>query len=269
MVRVWLIGGTQESAALAAALEGAAYPYTVTVTTPGAIALYPQGKWGRVWVGRLTPKTMDEFIRTQTIAAVVDASHPFAEEITRGAIAAASRWHLPYLRLKRPHQLESGAIYLDSFETLLAGNYLRGQRVLLVVGMKVLPSFAPWQEKATLFARILPTQQALSAAIAAGFAPERLLALRPPVSFALEKALCQQWQISLLVAKASGSAGGEDVKAAVARELGIGAIFIARPPENSPHSTQDLSQVLAFCDYHLPKDDSGGMNRGRSDYSTD
>jgi precorrin-6A/cobalt-precorrin-6A reductase len=119
--------------------------------------------------------------------------------------------------------------------------------VLLTVGYRYLHLFSSWQERSTLFARILPSVTALGAALAAGFSSDRLIALRPPVSVDLEKALWQQWQISLVVTKASGTAGGEDVKRAVAAELGIGLIAIARPEVVYPQQTSELSRALEFC----------------------
>jgi precorrin-6A/cobalt-precorrin-6A reductase len=107
--------------------------------------------------------------------------------------------------------------------------------------------FSAWQERSILFARILPSVTALEAALAEGFTPDRLIALRPPISFDLEKALWQQWHISLVVTKASGTAGGEDVKRAVAAELGTGLIAIARPEIVYPQQTRELSTALEFC----------------------
>ena len=49
-------------------------------------------------------------------------------------------------------------------------------------------------------------------AIAAGFTTDKIIAIRPPINKELEQALWQQWQISLVVTKASAKAGGEDIK---------------------------------------------------------
>jgi precorrin-6x reductase len=134
-------------------------------------------------------------------------------------------------------------ISLDSFNTLLASDYLHQQRVLLTIGYKALHLFCSWQERSTLFARILPAVKSLEAATAAGFASDRIIALRPPVTAELEKALWRHWDISLVVTKASGVAGGEDVKRSVAAELGIPLIVIARP-------TMTIHSKPASCQWH-------------------
>ncbi|MDY7015399.1 MAG: cobalt-precorrin-6A reductase, partial [Cyanobacteriota bacterium] len=231
---LWLIGGTQESREIAAAIASFPLPYIVTVATEAAKRLYPSNT--PVLARRLQAAEMVAFLRERGVTAVVDASHPFAVEVSRGAIAACRTDNIPYLRYERPSSLTAiqernpqTAIALPSFDALLAGSYLENQRAFLTVGCNALPRFKPWQTRATLFARILPAVNSLTMALNAGFAPERIIALRPPISSQLEAALWQQWHISLVVMKASGKAGGEEMKRSLAAQLGIPAIVIARP----------------------------------------
>lgn len=260
--RIWLIGGTQESALLATAIAEAQLPCIITVTTESARGLYAQVTDShhhsliQVWVGRLIPETIGPFLQAHQIAVVLDASHPFAVEISQLAIAKASQWQLPYLRYERPNwqdqsQDSSNITLFASFEALLASQILLGQRALLIVGYRPLALFLPWQSQATLFARILPSVTALEAAIAAGFTPDRLFAMRPPINANLEKALWQQWQTSLVVTKASGVAGGEDVKRQVAQELGVQLVAIARPDMAYPQQTSDLKTAIKFCSLYV------------------
>lgn len=253
--RLWLIGGTTESAALARAIASRGLPCTVTVTTVTAIALYPKTPTLKVWVGRLDTEKLEQFVQEQQIVAVLDASHPYAVDISKLATRITAQRQIPYLRFERPtvdaHSYNSKEIWLDSFETLLAGDYLLGQRVLLTVGYKALPLFRGWQEQSTLFARILPAVTSLEAALAAGFTSERIIAIRPPLSAELEKALWRHWDISLVVTKASGAAGGEEIKRTVAAELGIPLVVIDRPVVDYPQQTSDFSVALDFCQTHV------------------
>lgn len=248
--RIWLIGGTQESAQLATAIAQAQLDCTVSVTTEAAKTLYPPAPQLQVVVEKFNFDPLLEFLQAHRIVRILDASHPYAVEISRLAIAAATHLRIPYLRFERPALVPTRAAsnpVLDSFETLLQGDYLANQRVLLTIGYKPLPLFKAWQNRATLFARILPSLVALEAALEAGFGPERLVALRPPVPLEIERAFWQHWQISLVVTKASGQSGGEDTKRAVATELGIPLVVIARPELSYPHQTSDLSTALNFC----------------------
>ncbi len=253
--RIWLIGGTQESREIAIALSQTNLPCTITVTTEPARSLYPPASNLRVLVTRLDINQLEKFLTDEKIGAILDASHPYAVEISRGAIASANQLQIPYLRYERlsvdTAKNSSQIIQLDSFNTLINKDYLQGKRVLLILGYRPLPLFHNWQDKATLFARILPSVTAMEAAIAAGFTPDRIIALRPPVSANLEKALWEHWQISLVVTKASGTPGGEDIKRMVAAELGIPLIVINRPKVDYPQQTSNLSVALEFCRKHF------------------
>ena len=76
---------------------------------------------------------------------------------------------------------------------------------------------------------------------------DRLIALRPPVTLELERAIWQHWQITTVVTKASGLAGGELIKRQLAKELGISLIVINRPSLQYPGQTHDLTLALEFC----------------------
>lgn len=261
LAQIWLIGGTSESAELAKGLSAQKLDYIVTVTTAAAARLYPAS--ARIWVGKLLPATLPTFIAQQQIRCVLDASHPFASEISRLAIAQ----NLPYLRYERPsisaesfpnppnsptsQRSPSLITYTDSIDTLtsspLINSLLRNQRVLFTLGYRHLIRFSHLRPSAKLFARILPSSEAIASAEAAGFDASELMALRPPVSLALEKALWQQWNISIVVAKASGTPGGEAVKRQAARSLGVKLILIRRPPMVYPQCTSTVSVALKFC----------------------
>ncbi|WAL60108.1 cobalt-precorrin-6A reductase [Thermocoleostomius sinensis] len=252
---IWLIGGTQESAELANAIAHRQVPCLVTVTTDAARSLYPTTPTLQVRVGALHREQAETLLRTYHIGCILDASHPFAVEISTLAIALAQHYHLPYLRYERPVlaspsfvQTLNSPLHLISWQALLTDNYLAGQRVLLTIGYKNLALFHAWHDRACLFARILPSTVALEAALQAGFTSDRLIALRPPYTAALERALWQQWQITKVVTKASGSAGGEDIKYQIAAELGVQLIVIDRPAIAYPCQTSDFQTALSFCD---------------------
>jgi precorrin-6A/cobalt-precorrin-6A reductase len=201
-----------------------------------------------VWVGRIAIEELEGFVRQHNLVGIVDASHPYATVISEGAITLSSRLSPPYLRYERPQveQTASHILTLDSFATLIQGDYLHGQRVLLTVGYKTLPQFQPLQRKATLYTRILPRLDSLQVALDSGFTPDRIIALRPPIRADLEKALWQQWEITTVVTKASGKAGGEETKGSVAEELGVRLIVIQRPSLDYPQQTSEMETVVKF-----------------------
>lgn len=263
-MNLWIIGGTSESRQLVQALcnqaTGTVVPelcLVVTVTTESARSLYPTRAGVSVWVGKLTDRTINEFMGTHRVGAILDLSHPFAEQISRLAIATAERFGVPYLRYERQrvspkgdwHDLRGrlGCLELPQLADVLTPALLCHERTLLTMGYRYLPHFAPWQSAGTLFARILPSQTALQVAYESGFTSDRIIALRPPISPALEAALWQQWQITQVVTKASGSAGGQGHKYAVAAQLGVRLIQISRPAIAYPKQTECFDTALKYA----------------------
>ena len=250
--KVWLIGGTSDSVEIAKILAANNVLLVVSVATSTAQALY--SKDTRVSVGCMNIEQMQSFCRQENIKAIVDASHPYAVEVSQNAIAFSARLNIPYLRYERkeyrasdlPHA-NSAIIKLDSLDTLLAGDYLQGHNVLLAIGCKALERFKSWHTRAILYARVLPKIESLKTALDAGFTSDRTIAIRPPLNPGLEKALWQQWNISLVVTKASGKAGGEDIKHQLAAELNIPLIIITRPKITYPQQTTDIKAILTFC----------------------
>jgi precorrin-6A/cobalt-precorrin-6A reductase len=251
MVWVWVIGGTGEAVELATALAAEQIPCLVTVTTEAARRSYRESHNLKVLVGGLEVETLGTFIAAQGIGAVLDVSHPFAVEISRGAIAAAQSLQLPYWRYERPVVEQSTADglvrYVEDLNAVLNPTMLAGERVLLTLGYRWLHHFSAWQIQATLFARILPSPIALAAALAAGFTADRLIALRPPINADLERALWQQWRITRVITKASGAPGGENTKRTIAEQLGVSLIILNRPSLDYPVVCPSPADALDAC----------------------
>jgi precorrin-6A/cobalt-precorrin-6A reductase len=249
--KVWLIGGTSDSVTIANTLANEKIPFVVSVATQATQLPYSGNL--QIAVGCLDQESMQSFCQGQNIRGIIDASHPYAVEVSRQAIAVSNKLNIPYLRYERSNyqpatstDTNNFVTELESFQALLTGEYLHQERVLLTVGCKVLSQFQPWQTQAILYARILPKIESLETALAAGFTSDRLIAIRPPISLAMETALWQQWGVTLVVTKASGSAGGEDIKRQVAANLNIPLIIIARPPIVYPQQTSTLQALLDF-----------------------
>ena len=251
MATVWLIGGTSESTALAAALSSRGVPCVITVTTESAKRLYAD--MAQIRVGQLSSQSLPGFVDQWQVSCILDASHPFASEISRLAIALAQTQSIPYLRYEREtvdctHQAaDPSVILVDSVESLISSDILRYQRVLFTVGYRYLSQFSHLRPDARLFARILPSVEAIAGATAAGFAPADIIALRPPVSAALEAALWQHWKITRVVAKASGVPSGEATKRKLADQLGVRLILIQRPQLVYPNQTNSVIEATDFC----------------------
>ena len=246
-VTLWLIGGTQESAQLATAL-GEHPNCVITVTTARAKQLYAHTPCP-VLVTRLTLENIGAFIQHYHISKILDVSHPHAAAISQLAIQCSQQYDLPYLRYERPALVtnDSGCYTWANLTELLTQAKFHQERILVTLGYRQLPILKNFWGEHTWFVRIIPDQIALATALETGFLPQQIIALWPPVSRDLERAIWQHWGITQVIAKASGSPGGEDVKRELAQELGVGLHLLQRPSLNYPQVTADLQVALAFA----------------------
>ncbi|RMD69233.1 MAG: cobalt-precorrin-6A reductase [Cyanobacteria bacterium J149] len=250
---IWLIGGTSESVIIARLLSDLKQDFVVTVTTDSACKLYENINDIQVVVTKLSVAQMRDFISVWQVFAIIDASHPFALEVSQNAIhlvTSSQDLCLPYLRYERETVTtnnHNNIFYYPDLQSLLSDNLiLKQKKVLLTIGAKYLHLFNSYHHQAQFYARILPYQSSLALAEKAGFGCDRIIAIRPPLSLELEKALWQLWGIEIVVTKAGGKAGGEDIKYQLAEELNIPLVVIKRPSLNYPLMAKSVEDVKEF-----------------------
>ena len=94
-----------------------------------------------------------------------------------------------------------------------------------------------------LYPRVLPTLDGIAACEAAHIPHKNILALQGPFSYALNRALLEQFSIRFLVTKDGGAAGGFAEKAQAAADTGVQLIVICRPAETG----ETADQILTRC----------------------
>ena len=107
---------------------------------------------------------------------------------------------------------------------------------------KELPAFAQLAPE-RLYPRVLPTLDGIAACEAAHIPHKNILALQGPFSYALNRALLEQFSIRFLVTKDGGAAGGFAEKAQAAADTGAQLIVIRRPAETG----ETADQILTRC----------------------
>lgn len=247
---ILLLSGTSEGPALAKILSKAGYCVLATVTRQEACEnLFRDVPEDTTVVARgFTSEALATFLKSRKANLVLDATHPFAARITRIAHDVCTRLDVPYVRYERPD-------WPPPPETILVDNFVEaasrlprlGKRIMLTIGAKQLKHFAHLHDTLTLFARILPSPVSVAQAVNEGFTSERLLCLRPPFSAEFNRAIFREYQVDVLVTKASGVEGGVVEKVTAARELGMRVLMIRRPMLADIPAVSTLDQAVARC----------------------
>jgi precorrin-6A/cobalt-precorrin-6A reductase len=248
--RILLLSGTGEGPPLARALLAAGLQVRATVTRAEA----KDNLFGSllntidVEVGGFTEQSLEEFLDRGGADLVLDATHPFAVRITRLAQSVCERMAMPYVRFERPDWTPpDGAYFADSYAAAAAVLPSLGSRVMLTIGAKQLKHFTPLHGRLTMYARILPSPLSLRQALESGFAEENLLRLRPPFSTEQNRELFRQYNVDVLVTKASGREGGVVEKVTAARDLAMKVLMIRRPEQTGLRPATTIEDAVRAC----------------------
>ncbi|SLN41992.1 Precorrin-6A reductase [Aquimixticola soesokkakensis] len=166
----------------------------------------------------------EDFLQARAIHAVVDATHPFARDITARTAAVCARRNLPYLRLARPAwSARTGDVWREVERLEQATVFIpKTARVMAVTGRSTLPAFAAFAPREVLFRVVDPPQDPFPY-------PGRWLVGRPPLSIEDELRLMRREAVDWLVVKNAGGAGGR-AKLEAARVLGVKVALLRMPP---------------------------------------
>ena len=242
-MRLLILGGTSESSALARALAG---------RTDVAPILSLAGRTARpadvpvpVRIGGFGGvEGLAAFLETDGIAAVVDATHPFASRMSAHALAACAQRAVPLARLTRPPWVpEPGDDWrrVADLDAAAAALGAAPRRVFLTSGRLGLASFKRAPQHHYLLRSIDPPSREDQPPLCG------IVLARPPFALAEEDALMREHRIDVLVSKNSGGAG--TAKFAAARNLAIPVIMVERPVEDrATDCFDDLAALLGWIE---------------------
>ena len=231
-----ILGGTAEASALAQIIAKtqikARLSYAGRVERPLPQSLEMRvGGFGGV-AGLAT------YLRQEKITHLVDATHPFAAQMSRNALMACTQADVKLLALTRSAWTPRNGDNWTSVPDLDAAVICLDQparRVMLAIGRQHLALFYAQQHHTYLLRLVDPPETKLA------FDHHILEISRGPFTVAADTALMKTHQIDLIVAKNSGGKGAY-AKIEAARNLGLPVIMIDRPvlPERAETDQPEL-----------------------------
>lgn len=247
-LKVLILGGTTEASTLARKIAGD--PRLAPVLSLAGRTTNPQpqpiptrtGGFGGV-------AGLVGYLRREAIEAVVDATHPYADQMSAHAVAACSETGVLLASLVRPEWTQQAGdhwqIVADTETAARAlGNAPR--RVFLSLGRQEVHVFAIAPQHHYLARLIEPPGQAT-------LPPDlRLLQARGPFDRAAEERLLREERIDVMVSKNAGGAATY-AKIEAARALGLPVIMIARPHKPTGTIMADVDACVAWLHGLAPR----------------
>lgn len=288
-MKVLLIGGTSEGVTFAEKLSEADLPFLASVVTAEAAAGY-QNKGYPVRTGPLDFHGFVDLLGTEKISLICDLSHPFADKVSVGLIAAASESGVGYIRFQRPgvftlndlpqgdaikkvvREIDAEVAFTSSFvEAARYAGVLARKKVeekgratlFLATGSKNLKEITgvidtfPGVE---LVVRFLPRKENIELAMELGIDPKNIVAVQGPFSEELNLALYRKFNTDVLVTKASGGPGSYAEKLDAAAKAAIPVVVVCAPVVDYPEVTDHLEKLMERVKGYLSNTGSAAMN---------
>lgn len=194
------------------------------------------------------------YLRDERVTHLIDATHPFAAQMSAHAVAAAQRAGVPMIALTRPAWVPvAGDRWTRVADVAGAVAALAGppRRVMLALGRMHVHAFVAQPQHHYL----------LRFVDAPGTAPplpyHDLVIDRGPFDVAGDRQLMIHHRVDLIVAKNAGGSGAS-AKIAVARALGLPMVMIDRPAVPPRTEVHDIAAVFAWLSHEVPS----GIQRG-------
>ncbi len=251
---VLVFGGTSEALAICQLLAAYHIDYSLSVATKTgwqAAQAFAPSIAKRTFIGRLGVSAMRERITQLGVDWVIDAGHPYAQELRHTIMVACMPIDCPVVRFER-----SSAIALcdhplvrkvSSSEAACAAVTPNQQRVLLTTGSKDLAFYCRQLAGKTLFARVLPSSQVLAECEALGLGLEQIIAIKGPFSEVMNHAIYQSVKPDVVITKESGSRGGFAEKVLPCIALGIACVVIERPSHSLTAHYRAMMSSIEEC----------------------
>ncbi|HHW47636.1 MAG TPA: cobalt-precorrin-6A reductase [Clostridiaceae bacterium] len=256
MADVLVIAGTSDARQIIERLLMKDISVAATVATGYGSQLLSSHPRLEVYQGRLSEAEIADLLVRSKPKCLVDASHPFAREVSVNSIKACTAVNIPYLRFER-----KGVIIPESEKVIHVDDYLQAAKkaaelngnIFLTIGSNNLEVFTrnvP-HYKERLFARVLPESGVIAKCEAAGLTASNIIAIKGPFSEEMNYEMIKHCNARILVTKDSGNAGGVDNKLKAARRAGIYVILIKKPDVNYGETVSDIDEVIKYVENHI------------------
>ncbi len=239
--RLLILGGTAEAAALARGVLTRFGDRIEMTTALAGRTRHPGPVPGMVRIGGFGGAAgLADYLVAQRVERLIDATHPFAAEISSAARLACDQTRVPRLLLLRPpwrrHPLDRW-IEVDSIEAAAQIVGRVGRRAFLTVGASDVAAFATASGVRFVVRMIDPPRERLPLRF------HEVVLGRGPFTLNEERHLLQRHAVDVLVCKASGGAATE-AKIVAARDLSLPVIMVRRPPMERGLSVDTVDAAL-------------------------
>lgn len=247
---IFLLSGTKDGRELGEEILKNNYRLIISVTSNYGKNLIKKNENLLINDKPLNLNELINYLKNNKVKIIVDASHPYAANVSLNAISAAEQLNIHYIRYEREQTIiDYKNIHFAKNNSEAANLATKmGENIFFTTGSKTAKFFSEnslLKEKNLIF-RVLPSAEVLSNLEELGISPDNIIALKGPFTEELNIALFKTYQADVIVTKNSGNVGGVDTKISAAKKLNLPIVMIERQKINYPNIAYNFNEILQF-----------------------
>lgn len=199
----------------------------------------------------LNKEQFEQLVEEFGIKVFVDASHPYASEVSKTVINVCGKMNIDYIRYERKSYFtelkdDENIIFIDKYEDLekvldsIEGNVLNttgSNNALKVESLNI---------KNRIIHRVLPSPKVISKLLDNGISIDNIIAIKGPFGIDINNGIINEYKIKVLITKESGEEGGMKEKIESALKNDVKVVVIKRPKINYGEEFNDIKNMMNF-----------------------
>ncbi len=229
-----MFAGTSDAREYAARLADKGEKLIIcTATAYGASLIGAHENIKKVYGQPFHAQEIERLAESEGITKIIDATHPYAQEISANIVSVCTRRQITLERYERESyfKADSDVVFAKDYDAAAKSLANTQGKILLTIGSRRLTAFVKHVEISRMVIRVLPTSKVLTECESLGFIPAQIIAAQGPFSQDFNASIYDDYGIKHLVTKDSGSVGGVAEKVLPALERDIHVVVIKRPEE--------------------------------------
>ncbi|AVP55884.1 cobalt-precorrin-6x reductase [Clostridium tetani] len=248
---IGLISGTSEGKELLSNLNNYTDDILVSTATSYGGDLLKDYKYKYLNTTPLDRENMIKLFKEKKVEVLIDASHPYALEVSKNAMEVCNYTGIEYIRFEREKVIEK---FLEKEKVLVVENYedlysklndIKGN-ILNTTGSRNIEKIIRLSLENRIIHRVLPSLKVIEECFHLGLELHNIIAVKGPISYDLNRAFIREYDAKAILLKDSGKEGGTEEKIKAAIDENIYAIVVDRKSLDYKNKFNNKEEVIKY-----------------------
>lgn len=248
---IGLISGTSEGKELLSNLNRYTDNILVSTATSYGGELLKDYKYKYLNTTPLDKENMIKLFKEKKVEVLIDASHPYALEVSKNAMEVCNYIGIEYIRFEREKIIEKfleeeKISVVESYEDLYSKLKDIKGNILNTTGSRNMEKIIKLNLENRIIHRVLPSLKVIKECFDLGVELHNIIAIKGPISYDLNRAFIREYNAKAILLKDSGKEGGTEEKIRAAIDENIYAIVVDRKSLDYKNKFNNKEEVIKY-----------------------